>query len=194
MPSFGKREAFLIPFMKRIFLLLALLGPLMVSAQSKTTEALQKKNEGSLSLFFYHNTLRMLNQGDDKTFDELIKDIEKMRFLMIDKAKGFSGADYKKLVTGYRQESFEEIMTSRYKGKNFDILLKEQAGKTQGMVVLVNDSLSLFVLDIVGSIALDKVTTLYKTLDESTDISKKIKNFTDRNAKRKESDKEKDDN
>ncbi|HEY5749896.1 MAG TPA: DUF4252 domain-containing protein [Chryseolinea sp.] len=145
--------------------------------QTKTTEALHKQNQDALSLFFYNNTLRMLNQGDDKDFDALIKDIEKMKFLMIEKSTSFGAAQYKKLVANYKAESFEEIMTSRYQGRNFDVFLKEQSGKTQGMVVTVNDSTNLFVLDIVGSIALDKVTTLFKQLDESADIGKKIRDF-----------------
>ena len=65
-------------------------------SQTKTTEDLDKKFEDGLSLYFYKNTLRMLNQTDSKEFDELIKDIEKMKFLMIDKTKvKFSTADYK---------------------------------------------------------------------------------------------------
>jgi hypothetical protein len=168
-----------------------------VSAQSKTTEALHKKYSESLSLFFYNNTLRMLNQTEDKAYDELIKDIEKMKFLMIEKAQSFTGADYKKLVSGYKGESFEEIMTSRFQGKNFDVLLKESGGKTKGMIVLINDSSSLYVLDIVGSIALDKVTSLYSTLDKSSDIGKRIKDFTgrhDERSKRKDDDDEDNDN
>ncbi|MBA4145360.1 MAG: hypothetical protein C0523_06335, partial [Cytophaga sp.] len=51
-------------------------------AQSKTTQALDDKFEG-LSLYFYKNTLRMLNQKNDPDFDALIKDIEKMKFLLI---------------------------------------------------------------------------------------------------------------
>src|SRR5688572_6708203 len=82
-------------------------------AQSKTTEALHKRYSESMSLFFYNNTLRMLNQSDDKAFDELIKDIEKMKFLMIDKSKSFTKSDYKKLTSEYKGESFEEIMSSR---------------------------------------------------------------------------------
>ncbi len=178
--------------MKKITLLLSVLClSCVASAQSKTTEALHKKYTESLSLFFYNNTLRMLNQSDDKAFDELIKDIEKMKFLMIDKANTFGTAEYKKLVTGYKGESFEEIMTSRYQGKNFDVYLKESGGKTKGMVVLVNDSASLYVLDIVGSIALDKVTSLYSTLDNNSDVGKKIKDFMhdhDDKGKRKEDD------
>src|SRR5689334_20203637 len=111
--------------MRNLIIIAALFACFGVSAQSKTTEDLHKKYGEALSLFFYNNTLRMLNQKDDKDYDELIKNIEKMKFLMIDKAKTFKTADYKKLVDGYKSESFEEIMTSRYQGKNFDVLLKE---------------------------------------------------------------------
>jgi hypothetical protein len=120
----------------------------------------------------------MLNQSGDKDFDALIKDIEKMKFLMIDKEENFGSKQYTKLVTDYKSESFEEIMTSRYQGRNFDVFLKDHNGKTAGMVVTVNDSTNLYVLDIVGSVALDKVTKLFTTLDESSDIGKKIKDFT----------------
>lgn len=152
----------------------------MANGQSKTTEELHKKNGDALSLFFYNNTLRMLNQKDDKDFDALIKDIDKVKFLMIDKAK-FGATDYKKLVGNYKSEAFEEIMSSRFNGRNFDVYLKEVKGKTEGMIVTVNDSTNLFVLDIVGSIALDKITKFFSTLDESTDIGKKIKAFGAKN-------------
>jgi hypothetical protein len=152
--------------------------PAWLLAQSSTTEALQKKHTDARSWFFYNNTLRMLNQSEDKAFDELIKDIEKMKFLMIKKnEKTFGDKDYKKLVSDYKAESFEEIMASRHQGKHFDVYLKEKDGKTKGMLVLINDSSNLYVLDIVGSIALDKVTKLYSTLDESADIGRKIKAF-----------------
>jgi hypothetical protein len=174
--------------MNKLLLLVFFMGVLCSSlwAQSKTTETLHKNNEDALSLFFYNNTLRMLNQNDDPAFDALVKDIQKMKFLMIEKESTFTAAEYKKLTAGYKAENFEEIMTSRYQGKNFDVFLKDKSGKTEGMVVLVNDSASLYVLDIVGSIALDKVTSLYKTLDSSTDISEKIKNFTHKQDAKKE--------
>jgi hypothetical protein len=160
-----------------IFIFLSV--PFLVQAQSSTTEALAKRHSDALAFFFYNNTLRMLNQKEDKEFDELIKDIEKMRFLMIKKNEtNFSANDFKKLVADYKAESFEEIMTSRHQGKNFDVFMKEKNGKTNGMLVLINDSTSLYVLDILGRIALDKVTKLYSTLDESSDISSRIKAFT----------------
>ena len=157
-------------------LIFILSASVIVNGQSKTTEALHEKHKEALALFFYNNTLRMLNQKDDPDFDALIKDIEKMKFLMIDKKKEIT--DYKTLVKDYKSEAFEEVMTSRVEGKNFDVFVKEKNGKTSGMLVLINDETNLYVLDILGSIALNNVTKLYSTLDESTDIGKKIKAFT----------------
>lgn len=163
--------------------------PLITLGQSKTTEALAKKHTDALSLFFYNNTLRMLNQGEDKGFDDLIKDIEKMKFLMIKKeADKFGAGGYKNLVSEYKAEAYEEIMTSRFDGKNFDIFLQEKDGKTKGMLVLVNDEQSLYVLDIIGSIALNNVTKLYETIDKSSDIGKKIKAFSNHDKDDKDDD------
>ena len=147
-------------------------------AQAKTTEALQAKFDKSLSLYFYKNTLRMLNQTDDKQFDELIRNIEKLKFLMINKTdRDFNVADYKQLANDYKGESYESIMTSRYQGRNFDIYFKDGKGSTPGTIVVVNDSTSLFVLDMVGTIDVSKVGTLFSTIDGSTDIGNRIKSF-----------------
>jgi hypothetical protein len=53
------------------------------------------------------------------------------------------------------------------------------------MVVLVNDSSSLYVLDIIGKISINNVTGLFNKLDQSSDISKKIKNFAERDERKK---------
>jgi Domain of unknown function (DUF4252) len=180
--------------MKIIFALLLISYAGLAVGQTKTTTALDEKYEG-LSLYFYKNTLRMLNQTDDKEFDELIKDIEKMKFLMIDKNESkFSKEDYSKLLAGYKSESYEEMMTSRFEGRNFDVYLREKDGDVKGTIILANDSTSLFVLDILGKIALDKAPALFKTIDGSTDIGKKIKDFTGRNEKDEKKSDDKNDN
>ena len=128
----------------------------------------------------------MLNQTDSKEFDELIKDIEKMKFLIIDKTKEkFSNADYKNLLTGYKGESYEEMVTSRFQGKNFGVYIREQSGSVKGTVILASDSTNLYVLDIVGKIAINKATELFKTIDQSTDIGGKIKDFINHDEKGK---------
>lgn len=163
--------------MRYIIALLLIIPFLAAHAQSKTTERLHKDNQEAFTLFFYHNTLRMLNQNEDTEFDELIKDIEKMKFIMIDNSS-FGSTSYKKLVSDYKSESFEEIMSSRYEGKNFDVFLKEVKGKTEGMVITVKDTSKLYILDIVGSIALNQVTKFVRTLDDNSEIALRIKSFT----------------
>ncbi len=149
------------------------------SGQSNTTESLRTRHSGALNLFFYKNTLRMLNQTDDREFDELTKDIEKMRFMLINKAEEkFGDTDYRNLVSDYQSEQFEAVMTSRHDGKNFDVYLKEKEGKTKGILVLVNDSENLYILDILGKIALDKITSFYDKIDQTTDIGMRIRQFS----------------
>jgi len=163
--------------MKGIFTLILFCIVGVGFGQTKTTQALDDKYEG-LTLYFYRNTLRMLNQKEDPGFDELIKDIEKMRFLMIDKTKSkFEQTDYKKLLTGYQGEEYEEVMAGRYDGRNFNVYLKEKNGDIKGTVVVASDSSSVIVLDILGKIALNKAPDLFKAIDGSTDIGGKIKDF-----------------
>lgn len=145
--------------------------------QSKTTEKLHRQYGDALALFFYNNTLRMINQEENKEFDEMIKDIEKMKFLMIEK-KNFTAASYNTLVKDYKAEAFEEIMTSRIEGRNFDVFLKQKDGINKGIVVAVNDQENLYILDIVGSIALNRVGEFFKTIDQSSEVGKRIKEFT----------------
>lgn len=166
---------------------------ILVSAQSKTTQALHDANQDALALFFYKNTLKMLNQQESKEFDELIKDIEKMKFLIVSKdAAGFNAGKFKKLVSDYKSEGYEEMMTSRLNGKNFDIYLKEKSGKVAGTVVLVNDEADLYVLDILGSIPVNKVPQFFQTIDQSADIGKMIKAFGGDDKVSKKEDKEND--
>lgn len=156
-------------------LLLTFAVALCASAQTKTTQALDEKYDG-LSLYFYKNTLRMLNQSDSKEFDDMIRDIEKMRFLLIDNAD-LTKDEIKKIKAGYKGESYEEMMTSRFEGRNFDIYVRESGGNVKGTVILASDSSQLIVLDILGKVAFDKVGTLFKTLDNNSDIGKKVKEF-----------------
>ncbi|MFM7854613.1 MAG: DUF4252 domain-containing protein, partial [Flammeovirgaceae bacterium] len=137
----------------------------------------------------YTYTLRMLNQKDNKEFDEMVKDIEKMRFVMIDKKKqNFPKTEYAALKKNYQGEQYEEMMSGRLEGRNFDILVKEQNGRVKGTIILASDSASLIVLDILGRIALEKASTLFNTIDQSTDVGKMIKNFVsdDKDKKKKE--------
>ena len=178
--------------MQGIFLFASLMIVQTIFAQSKTTQELHKSYPDASTFFLYKNTLRMLNQTDSKEFDELIKDIEKMKILIIDKTSNFTTANYKKLTVSYRQDGFEEIMTSRVEGRNFDIYLKEKNNKTLGTVVLVSDVDKLYVLDVVGAVPMQKIPDLFKELNKSSQFQEVIKEIaTDKDAKEKDKTKDK---
>jgi hypothetical protein len=59
----------------------------------------------------------------------------------------------------------------------------------KGTVILASDSSNLYVLDILGRVALDKATALFKAIDGNADIGKKITDFMsddDKPKKKKE--------
>lgn len=165
--------------MKKIATFIAGLAIAVTSlAQTQTTNDLQKRFDDSFALYFYNSTLKMLNQTEDKDFDELVKDIEKMKFLMIDKgATNFSIQDYKNLIKGYKSEDYENMMTARSDGRNFDVYLREENDRVKGTVILVNDSSQLYVLDIVGRVQPDQVTKFFSSFDGNSEIAGKLKDF-----------------
>jgi hypothetical protein len=146
-----------------IFILLILASPLASFGQSETIQKWHKKYDDAFVMFFYKSTLNMLNIQDSKEFEELIKDIDKMKLLRIDKEKfSFSKEQYKELVSDYRGEDFEELMTLKQKEMKINAYIKEDGGDTEGIVVLLNEASNLIILDIKGSVPLAKIAELAK--------------------------------
>ncbi len=147
--------------MKKIFTLLLLAIPLLTIAQSKTTRSLQDKYDDAFGLFFYNNTLNMLNQTDDEDFAELIKDIDKMKFLRIDrKANNIEQSEITELIEGYKDEDFEDLMTMRHEGMNVQVYIQEDDGVTTGLVLVMTDDESLSVLDVKGKVPMNQLANL----------------------------------
>lgn len=167
--------------MKYGFLMLFFLAAMQPAiGQSNTTNDLQKKYDETMTLFFYKNTLRMINQQENKEFDEMIQNIEKMEFILVDRNKSnFGKAEYKELIGEYQKERFESIVTSRIEGRNFDVFLRDAKGSKPGTVVLVSDSSNLYILDIVGTIDISKVGSLFNKLGVNEDVSTRIRRFVD---------------
>ena len=148
--------------MKKIIMILAFLGSFsFASAQSKTTREFSEDHEGAFTLFFYNNTLKMLNQDDNPELEELIKDIDKMKFIRIEKAKSkFTDEDFKDLIEDYHDEDFEDLMTLRHSGMKVNVYIQEEDDNTTGLVLLMDDDTSFSVLDIKGKVPLNKLASL----------------------------------
>ncbi|HET9054376.1 MAG TPA: DUF4252 domain-containing protein, partial [Cyclobacteriaceae bacterium] len=114
--------------MKTTACILFLCVTLTAAAQTETTNELSEKYS-SRTFFLYNNTLRMINQQGDKGFDELIKDIEKLKIVWVSKKdKNFGADNYKKLLASYKAEKFEEVMNTRFEGKSFNAYIREKDG------------------------------------------------------------------
>jgi len=147
--------------MKKLLTLVLIALPLLTVAQSKTTKSLQEKYDDAFGLFFYNNTLNMLNQTDDEDFAELIKDIDKMKFLRIDrKANKIEPSEIKELIADYKDEDFEDLMTMRHEGMNVQVYIQEDDGVTTGLVFVMTDDESLSVLDVKGKVPMNQLANL----------------------------------
>lgn len=163
--------------MKNILTVALLLIASFCFGQTETTNQITEKYS-SWTIFLYHNTMRMINQKNDKDLDELIKDIEKVKIVGINKKeRSFGDSQFKILSSGYKSEKFEEIMATRYEGKSFNVYIKENDGKTVGMVLTVNDSEDVYIMDIVGKVALNKIVNLFTTLQNNTDVQDQVKDL-----------------
>jgi hypothetical protein len=165
--------------MRKILVLIGMFAGLTAFGQAETTQALQKKYEDGFVLFFYKNTLRMLNQSENKEFDELVSNIEKLKFLMIEKKAGrLAPTEYRKIKTDYKSEAYESVMNARYEGRDMEVFIRDKRGEKLRTVILVNDSTNLMVLDMIGTIDVTKAGSLFSMIDSSTEVSERLKSFT----------------
>ncbi len=135
--------------------------PFVGMAQSETMDKWHEKYDDAFTMFFYKNTLEMLNQTNSEEFEAIIKDIEKMKLLRIDKKEdGFDKEDYKEVKADYKKEGFVELMTMRRDGSNIVAFIKEEDKVTKGIVVLMDEEESMMILDIKGAISMDKIAEL----------------------------------
>ena len=147
--------------MKQLIICFLALVPIASMAQSKTTQKFHEEHEDAFTLFFYNNTLQMLNMDDNEEFNELIKDIDKMKFLRVDKKeRDLTKVDFDDLVAQYHDDDFEDLMTMRQEGMNINVYIKEKGGVTTGLVLLMDDDESLSILDIKGAVPLNKLAKL----------------------------------
>ncbi|HMP98800.1 MAG TPA: DUF4252 domain-containing protein [Cyclobacteriaceae bacterium] len=172
--------------MRKIYLSILLLSAgFGVCAQSQTSKKLSEQYDTSLSLFFYRNTLRMLNFNDDPEFDKMINGIEKLRFITFEKEKNnFGTTAYNELVAAYLKESFEELMSVRSQDANFNVFIREAAGKTKAMLLLADTGESIMLLDMLGSVPLDKIGDLYGTVSEINGRGQRIIPKTESNQEK----------
>ena len=162
--------------MKATLTLLILLTASVCFAQSDATQEFSEKfDESSFELFFYKSTLRMLNMSSTQEYYEMVKDIEKAKFINVSKADSINYSnDYSDFINELRNEGYQELMKLRHQGNDMNILEKSDQGKSEGMVIVVNAPDYLIVLDIIGTFDMQNASKLISTI-QSFDLSKKLR-------------------
>jgi hypothetical protein len=147
-------------------ILLLLFCTQFVSGQSKSISRFRADHPENSNMFFYSSTLKMLNTENVPEFADLIKDIEEIRILNYDKEKQHLSSEYiaglKKALAG---EDYNNLMMMNEKGNAINLYSREKHGKTVGFVALVEDKVSLTLIDLVGGIDVKKFMQLKSKLD-----------------------------
>lgn len=140
------------------------------NAQSKVLQELKDSNYVQLGFYFTPSTLRMLNIQKDTAFDDMIKGVEKMRFLIMEPEK-FSNTTYfntaDKLI---KEEKYEEYIIWDGNGDELQVFGKPD---TKEMVGLAKFQDQMYVFDLKGTIDLMKIPELYEkaTTQDSTTLN-----------------------
>ena len=144
----------------RFFLLsLSIIGlSVQGSAQSDLFNDLAKTYDLNAELYFYASTLRMINIQRDPAFDEMVSDIDKMKFFQIG---DMSSTEIRKLASRFREEeNFEELMTMDGKKEMLYIM----ANDDDEYIALFRSGDGVIAVDLMGKIGVSKIPDLINSI------------------------------
>lgn len=111
----------------------------------------------------YPSTLRMINIKQNEDFNELASSFEKFLIYQLD-SMSIAQKSYSKMISGFRNEGYEEYVTIFGGGNSTVILGKEMRVNELVGVVGLDDQ--LFAFFVKGNIAWQKIPTMINTLKD----------------------------
>ena len=155
--------------MKKIAFILLLILPGLAQAQSKVMRDLADDFPDAFVLMFYHSSLNMLNMDDDPDFARMIRDIEKIKVLRIDKAEDdFTNSALSSLMEALNDRGFEELMIIKSKDYDIGVYINEDDGDIEGYFLLMNEDENFTAIDVLGSMAVGDIGQL---VDKIKDVN-----------------------
>ena len=152
-------------------LLIFLVIPTLLLGQSKVMRNLADEFPEARALVFYYSSLNMLNIEEDPEFAEMIKDIEKIKVLIVEKE---STEVSEKVIPGLKAEltnyKFEELMTVRNKDYDIGVYIKEDDSDIEGFFFIMNEEENLIAVDLVGSMPVGDVGMLIDKIKQANDF------------------------
>ncbi|MBN2805021.1 MAG: DUF4252 domain-containing protein [Prolixibacteraceae bacterium] len=152
--------------MRKLFVIFILLSPTLLWAQSKSVTRFRADFKENTNAFFYPSTLKMLNPNNDPDLAAIIDGIEEIRVLNYNKAEQrFGASEITTLKKNLQEETYNNLMAINEKGNTINLYGRDKKGKTVGFVAIVENTSSLIVIDLIGTIDIKKFMELKKQLD-----------------------------
>jgi hypothetical protein len=163
--------------MKYLFLLLLVLLALSspVSAQSKAMDEINEKHEDGFSMVFYYSTLKMWLPEEDTELKEMIYDVEKIKFLRLDPDDVISAEETSSIISKLENQKYEEAIVIKGPTRNLLVYIRED----EGIFMMGTESGETYILDIIGTIPVNKLLTLQDKIETLTKNGSLIDSFTD---------------
>jgi len=176
---------------KIVVTLLLVLCATAAFGQSKTVEDFRQKYEPDNALFFYKSTLRMFARlatdfANDPSqvpedLPDLVSGIKKIKYFMYEYSSD-QKEQYKNLKKGVESEGYISMISSNLKSldnSQLELFMKEVKETTVGFVVLVSGDEGMQMMDIDGSISLDKMAEFAKYISTSSGDFSWLNTFRD---------------
>lgn len=153
--------------MKKALLLILFISSTQLFAQGPTMRELSEEYPDAFKLMFYHSTLNMLNMEDDEDFARIIKDIDRIKLLRIDKDKFiFKADDLKDLRETLADRGYEELMMVTSKESRISVYIQEDGDDIEGFFLYMDEDEAFTAIDVRGYVALNDIGMLVETLKD----------------------------
>jgi len=143
--------------MKNILIAL-IICPTLAFGQSKVMRNLAEEFPEARVIMLYHSTLNMLNIEEDEEYARMIRDIEKIKLLIVDKTtQKYSTTVIDDLKSDLSKYDFEELMTLRSKDYDIGVYINDDDGDIEGFFFIMDEEESLVAVDLVGNMPVGDV-------------------------------------
>ena len=165
------RIFFILQLMKIIILIALFATPLFTLAQSKVMRELSNDYPDAFVLMFYHSSLNMLNMDDDPDFARMIRDIDRIKVLRIDKEDdNFRKADLSALKSNLTDRGFEELMIIKSKDYDIGVYILEDDDDIEGFFLLMDEAENFTAIDVLGSMPVGDISQLVEKIKDVKDL------------------------
>ena len=153
--------------MRKIIILALVLSPLLSLAQGKTMRELSDQYPDAFELMFYHSSLNMLNIEDNEDYARVIKDIDRIKLIRIEKDEfDFASGNLSDIRETLSDRSYEELMMVTSKDSKISVFIQEDGDDVEGFFLYMDEEEAFTAIDVRGYIQLNDIGLLVEKLKD----------------------------